>query len=225
MLFRFSSTASVLSLRLSKTSCSSEDNRSISPSIRSTFCWWKFCCCSIFSTSTSHSDTCTDCSDSSLRFSSSSAVKPLICCSTFFSSCSESCNSCWISCLLRLISWIWVSISRSSFFNSIEPSEASFLRSSALMTFSLAVFCSMNFFCNSALSSSRLKRNWLRSCLVFSMSSNSSSTCFKYFFTFSFSSSISRRRPRRLLLFLNAPPLMAPPGTKSSPSSVTIRIP
>ena len=44
-------------------------------------------------------------------------------------------------------------------------------------------------------------------------------------FTFAASSSISLLLPRRLLLFLKAPPLIAPPGTRSSPSSVTIRIP
>ena len=36
-------------------------------------------------------------------------------------------------------------------------------------------------------------------------------------------SSISRRRPSRLLELRNAPPLMEPPGLKSSPSVVTIR--
>ena len=40
--------------------------------------------------------------------------------------------------------------------------------------------------------------------------------------TAAFNSSISLLRPRRLLEFLNAPPVMEPPGLSCSPSSVTI---
>ncbi len=60
---------------------------------------------------------------------------------------------------------------------------------------------------------------------TFSISSNRLSTLARCSFTLAPSSSISRLLPRRLLLFLKAPPLIAPPGTKSSPSNVTIRIP
>ena len=73
--------------------------------------------------------------------------------------------------------------------------------------------------CRSAMVSRITLRLLLLSLMDFCMSSMS----FFNALTLDSSSSISRRRPRRLLLFLKEPPDMEPPGLKDSPSTVTMR--
>ena len=60
--------------------------------------------------------------------------------------------------------------------------------------------------------------SFLNSAISFFVSLN----CLLTFVVLTFNSSISRRRPRRFPAFLNAPPVIEPPGFNCSPSSVTI---
>ena len=97
------------------------------------------------------------------------------------------------------------------------------MRASAWVIPTFSVFWLICSCCNCLVISARSSRSvFLRSRLsrmifcIFCSSSFSAAT-------FPSSSSISRRRPRRLLLFRNAPPVMEPPGLKDSPSNVTIR--
>ena len=232
MVFSISAMCSFFSLRLSSLpampssiSESSPLRVSISALIRSTFCWWKPCVCSIFSTLSSHSETLAELSVSCSLFSSNSFWNPEMLASTDFSISSEPVSSFWISSLSCLISSTCFSISFNSSIKEREPASASSMRSSALSTESLAVFCSINLRWMSAFRASNSIRMVFLFCLVSSISFWMVSTLERRSLIFFSKSSISLLRPRRLLLFLKAPPLMAPPGTKSSPSMVTIRMP
>ena len=145
-------------------------------------------------------------------------------CSSSFSFSSDAFKSWRVFSLSALISCTLRSMSCCSCIKSPKPCSASFLRSSALTTFSLAVFCLIYNACKASFSSSMLRRTLLRSTLIFSMAMVASSNFFFADFNFCSSSSSSLLRPKRLELLLKAPPLIAPPGTSSSPSNVTMRI-
>ena len=126
------------------------------------------------------------------------------------------------SCLFALISSICAASSPFSRLMLANPRSTSASFACTCSRFRVYVFIRMFIFWISVFNSSRIpfcfSRSSVRNVICFLCSSS---------FTESFSicssiSSSSRFRPSRFDVFLNAPPVIDPPGLKYSPSNVTI---